>query len=65
VGTKELPIFCQYIGDHVLKEQANLQYPISDTITIKTEEAELTYKERNGLCYAEGYVPRSLKKKLY
>ena len=65
VGTEASPIFCQYIGDHVLKEQAKLKYPISDTSRIETEEAELTYEERNGLRYAAGYVPRSLKKKLY
>ena len=65
VGAEGSPIFCQYIGDHVLKELAKLKYPISTNITIETEEAALTYEERNGLRYAAGYVPRSLKKKLY
>jgi len=49
VGTEESPFFCQYIGDHVLKEQVKLKYPISDTMIIETEEAKLTYEERNGL----------------
>ena len=49
----------------MLKELTKLKYPISTNITIKTEEAALTYEERNGLRYAAGYMPRSLKKKLY
>ena len=54
--THFLPV---YIGDYV-----KINYPISN-ITVANVEAALTNEERNGLHYAAGYVPRSLKKKLY
>ena len=60
VGTAQSPIFWQYIGDYVLKEITKIKYPISN-ITVANAEAALTYEERNGLHYAAGYVPRSLK----
>ena len=64
VGVSEVSvIFCQYVGDYVLKELAKIHFPLSETEKVVDHET-LTYEERNGLRYAAGYVPRSLKKKL-
>ena len=65
VGVTEVSvIFCQYIGDYVLKELAKICFPLSENKDITENHDALTYEERNGLRYAAGYVPRSLKKKL-
>ena len=65
VGVTEVSvIFCQYIGDYVLKELAKICFQLSENKDITKNHDALTYEERNGLRYAAGYVPRSLKKKL-
>ena len=65
VGITEMStIFCQYVGEHVLKELAELHFPLIDKTTSQSKPSELTCKETYGLRYAAGYVPRSLKKRL-
>ena len=65
VGITEMStIFCQCVGEHVLKELAELQFPLIDKITSQSKPSELTCEETYGLRYAAGYVPRSLKKRL-
>ena len=62
VGINEVSvIFCQYIGNYTLKELAKIHFPLSDTENIVESHENSTYEERNGLHYAAGYVPRSLK----
>ena len=62
VGVSEVSvIFCQSVGDYVLKELAKIHFPLSETEKVANYES-LTYEEKNGLRYAAGYVPRSLKK---
>ena len=64
VGISEVSvIFCQFIGDYTLKELAKIHFPVSNE-NDSTVETTLTYEEKNGLRYAAGYVPRTLKKKL-
>ena len=65
VGVTEVSvIFCQYIGNYVLKELAKIHFPLSENKDINENHDALTYEERSGLRYAAGSVPRSLKKKL-
>ena len=57
-------MFCQYIGHrfflHLIKSQCNFAaHDINSKMPI-----DLTDEENQALCYAAGYIPRSLKKKI-
>ena len=62
-GTYILPYVLPYMGHHLFRHlvlsQTSVQRCTSQLLT-----TELTYEELNGLCYAAGYVPRALIKKI-
>jgi len=50
----------------VFKQLIKLSHPLDECTESSSEVQKLTitYEETNALCYAAGYVPRALKKKL-
>ena len=62
-ATEFSPIFYQYVGDYIFKQLITSKYPVSDKAGEEISKT-LTYPEMNGLRYAAGFVPRSLRKKL-
>ena len=63
-ATEMSSIFYQYVGDYMFKQLIKLHHPLHVSVVKGTDHSTLTYEEKNGICYAAGYVPRSLKKKL-
>lgn len=59
-------MFCQYVGDHVFEELIKTSFPLVEPAASSDtpSQSSLTHKEQNAVCYAAGWVPRALKKKL-
>ena len=52
-----------FVNPLEIKALPKIHFPISGDIESTTETETLTYEEKNRLCYAAGYVPRTLKEK--
>lgn len=69
-STEVSVMFYQYVSDYVLKKLLKQHHPVPSTETqpiaccSQACSVGLTFEEKSGLCYAAGYVPRALKRKL-
>ena len=57
------PTFFQYITDVIFKEMIKREFPLT-SIDGGSNEAPLSYLEKNALRYSAGYVTRNLRKQL-
>ena len=55
IETKSTPFLYQYLTEKVFEQLIIQQYPVQKPP--KQEVSQLTYKERNALRYAAGYIP--------
>ena len=67
VGDNSNPILYQYITTYIFKELIKKQLPAPPVPSLpdsSNKQHSLTYEEKNALCYAAGYIPRALCKRL-